>query len=412
MQTTLGTKVAKILKDGRIAIPILLVIFTSITTTIISNSWKTPFFYLFIATATSLLLSLYWLRGIGRHIAWNLAIVFICLLGFEIYLGEWPGTSRQKIETKVTPTKFRRKDPILGYAFKKDQQIHKTKTFKGETIYDVHYTLDSHGRRKIPEVPGEDIPAVLFFGCSFTFGSGLEDHETLPWQFQELSGNQVQAINFGHPGYGPHQSLAMLENQHDLEVISDRKPIAAIYSCISDHVNRAAGRAHWDPSGPHYQVNPDGSCSYVGPFQTEQQEITHRFLIQSGIYKTILTRKRYRYSESDIQRFVGILTKMQDTIRQRYQIDLEILLWPDHAIEQLQDSLEEANFKIIKVDEIIPEIHNYKKRQPFIVHAKDSHPSALSNQLLAAELLRHLKINNPAFLSGNPNEQHQKTKSD
>ena len=113
-----------------------------------------------------------------------------------------------------------------------------------------------------------------------------------------------------------------------------------------------------------------------------------------------------------IQRFVGILTKMQDTIRQRYQIDLEILLWPDHAIEQLQGSLEEANFKIIKVDEIIPELHSRKKRQPFIVHAKDSHPSALSNQLLAAELLRHLKINNPAFLSGNPNEQHQKTKSD
>jgi|GEM_PF-1698675 len=411
MQTTTGTKVAKILKDGRIALPILLVLFTSITTTIILNLWKTPFFYLFIATATFLLLSLCWLRGIGRHIAWNLAIVFICLLGFEIYLGAWPGGSRERAETNITPSKFRRQDPILGYAFKKDQQIHKSKTFKDETIYDVHYTMDSHGRRKTPELLCENIPAVLFFGCSFTFGSGLEDHETLPWQFQELSGNQVQGINFGHPGYGPHQSLAMLENQHDTEVISGKKPIAAIYSCISDHVNRAAGRAHWDPSGPHYQVNPNGSCSYVGPFRTEQQAITHRFLIQSGIYKTIITRKRHSYSDNDMQRFVGILTKMQDTIRQRYQIDLEILLWPDQASEQLQRSLEEANFKIIKVDEIIPKIHNPKKRQPFIVHAKDTHPSALANQLLAVGLLQRFKINNPAFLSGNPNEQHQKTKS-
>ena len=112
-----------------------------------------------------------------------------------------------------------------------------------------------------------------------------------------------------------------------------------------------------------------------------------------------------------MQRFVGILTKMQDTIRQRYQIDLEILLWPDQASEQLQRSLDEANFKIIKVDEIIPKIHNPKKRQPFIVHAKDTHPSALANQLLAVELLQRFKINNPAFLSGNPNEQHQKTKA-
>jgi hypothetical protein len=50
---------------------------------------------------------------------------------------------------------------------------------------------------------------IWVFGCSFTYGWGLDDDETFPWRLQELlPGHEVK--NFGVGGYGTLQSLLQL----------------------------------------------------------------------------------------------------------------------------------------------------------------------------------------------------------
>lgn len=53
---------------------------------------------------------------------------------------------------------------------------------------------------------------VMFFGGSFTYCDGVEDYETLPYLFQEISQGQYQAYKFGFSDYGAYHTLLILES--------------------------------------------------------------------------------------------------------------------------------------------------------------------------------------------------------
>lgn len=73
-------------------------------------------------------------------------------------------------------------------------------------IFNVKYSFDSQGRRMTPDAPLRTVRHVLLFGCSFIFGEGLEDRQTLAAQMQradketsyynlaKMSGSVVDAI--------------------------------------------------------------------------------------------------------------------------------------------------------------------------------------------------------------------------
>ncbi|MFN9291648.1 MAG: hypothetical protein ACK6EB_26525, partial [Planctomyces sp.] len=73
------------------------------------------------------------------------------------------------------------------------------------------YSTDQNGRRTTI-VPGTRGPvsSAVFFGCSFLFGEGSEDRQTIPSVFCELAPEFV-AVNYGVPGWGTQQMLSLLE---------------------------------------------------------------------------------------------------------------------------------------------------------------------------------------------------------
>jgi hypothetical protein len=51
----------------------------------------------------------------------------------------------------------------------------------GRLSFDVHYSTDRFGRRMtVVEAPERRRELALFFGCSVTWGAGVEDDQTLP----------------------------------------------------------------------------------------------------------------------------------------------------------------------------------------------------------------------------------------
>jgi hypothetical protein len=54
-------------------------------------------------------------------------------------------------------------------------------------------------------------PDIVFVGCSFTQGYGLNDDETMAWQVQAAHPDLV-IKNFGTGGYGAYQALLMIED--------------------------------------------------------------------------------------------------------------------------------------------------------------------------------------------------------
>lgn len=108
--------------------------------------------------------------------------------------------------------------------------------------FQVRYTLDGDGWRQMP-VP-KTTPSrgeVLFLGCSFTFGFGVEDPETYPALLAAGPWNRFVVRNISHIAWGT--SHAYLYLQHRMR--SAPKPLAVVYAWISRHAARNHKRKSW-----------------------------------------------------------------------------------------------------------------------------------------------------------------------
>ena len=74
-----------------------------------------------------------------------------------------------------------------------------TMRHKGQ-YFDVTYNTDWRGLRR--PVKNYDGPRIVHIGDSYTFGWGVEDHETVPAYLSEILNANV--INFGVPGTNPN----------------------------------------------------------------------------------------------------------------------------------------------------------------------------------------------------------------
>jgi hypothetical protein len=163
---------------------------------------------------------------------------------YEAYLAGWFAKPEpQLVNFSISDPTYFKPHPILGVAPKKDVQVRATKRYGDKQVYDVRYTIGTNGLRTGSQAGQGSTPSVLFFGCSFTFGEGVNDNETLPYQFEEKARGRFKAFNFGFHGYGPHHILAILENAMERNIVAAHPPRYAVYQAITGHIDRCAGRA-------------------------------------------------------------------------------------------------------------------------------------------------------------------------
>ena len=99
--------------------------------------------------------------------------------------------------------------------------------------------------------PADPDPQLVFLGCSFTFGQGVNDSETLPYKFGALS--NVSTLNLGGIGYGIHHVYKLFGDKY---ANKDSHHTTFIYTLIPDHILRAAGVYSWS-IGPSFQMAGD-----------------------------------------------------------------------------------------------------------------------------------------------------------
>jgi hypothetical protein len=99
-------------------------------------------------------------------------------------------------------------DPLLGWRPVPDDAWRSRK----RGAYDVSVHTNEHGLRgrsptRLAPAPG--VPRVAVFGCSQTFGAGVEDDET--WAALVGRALGVEVLNFGVHGFGTDQQLLYFE---------------------------------------------------------------------------------------------------------------------------------------------------------------------------------------------------------
>jgi hypothetical protein len=242
-----------------------LFIFASISTYhLVAN----PFIWIFLIY--SILFALGVLLKFGtktKILLINISIILLTLSIFEGYLSN--RDSKPAPTAKYSPA-LHESDDKLGYRAIKESNVNVKKTFQGEPVYDVVYTIESNGLRVAQrDIKNHSQECIVFFGGSLTFGEGVNDDETMPFRVGMKIDNKYRIYNFGVIGYGPHQMLAAIEFGL-VEKVLKCLPKYFIFQTSPGHIKRSAGQASWDQHGPLYQVGLSGEAEYKGSFSSNK----------------------------------------------------------------------------------------------------------------------------------------------
>jgi len=146
-----------------------------------------------------------------------LVVLAVCDLGIRYWYGVSAWTLATDVllrhsgpEHYVFDGPLARADPVVGYAC--IPGVHRIILVRGVARLPFRVTIGSDGYRVAgPDRHAGALPEVWIFGCSYTWGLGLDDDQTFPWLVQSaMPGATVH--NFGGNGYGNVQALLLLRH--------------------------------------------------------------------------------------------------------------------------------------------------------------------------------------------------------
>jgi hypothetical protein len=381
---------------------------TALTAAIVLKFVKTaPFLYVGLA---AFLCCLFLSFSFNQSRFWK---AFFYLLGIAVLVGgateayfAWFGASlvgKNEIQTREWPLRggdYYVADPVRGYAAGRDVSKRIRKTLGESVIYDVVYTTNGQGLRVAPrdlqgsrQRGGEGVRNVAFMGDSFIFGEGLNDQETLPYLFEELSGGQWHAYNFGFHGYGAQQMLRIIETGLLGKIVSGQQPLVVVYGALLQHIERATGRMIWDAKVPRYALTPSGRAEYVGTFADDphleenlkrSRGLTDpRSQLLAGLAGTARTPE-------DIRLFVQMVTQARDLLAENHRARFVVLLWPlgDKDAAAVESELQKAGIEVISTEKIF---QGYSEPPEKYRIELDNHPTKLATERIAKFLYEHLR---------------------
>ena len=170
-------------------------------------------------------------------------------------------------ELSVEPSPMYVDDLLLGYKAIPGEYNLKIKLsdLKEERSYKVKINQDA---TRFTGVVKGHLPELWIFGCSFVWGQGLNDEETMAYLVQNKR-QDLKVINFGENGYGNHHALLQIKEL----IKSKRKPKYIAISYIDWHSQRNIAAKEYV-----------GALRTFGPFSNKNFFIEKLDSIRNTIY--------------------------------------------------------------------------------------------------------------------------------
>jgi hypothetical protein len=192
------------------------------------------------------------MNGSWSKIAYVLYLALIVPIGLELCLRILGYRPFQQIDYHIesAPSNCLIAHPSLGFALHPgDFEV----TINEGLHYSVRHGSDSLRVSNETVDRGEVKNVVYFFGCSYTYGMGVDDSLTFPYLVSRNLPNSL-VKNFGVPGYGTVQTLLQLEK---FIAAGDIPDIAIInYADFHDDRNSLTPRYRRDLYMGYQRSNP------------------------------------------------------------------------------------------------------------------------------------------------------------
>lgn len=253
-------------------------------------------------------------------------------------------------------------------------------------LFTAIYNTDGHGNRIVPQEEGPKDMHLAAFGCSFMFGVGANDDETLPAQLA-CRHPEVAVYCFAQGGYGPgHPALQMESGACD--VIQER-PGAAVYLFMPDHLYRLLPRPEyarsWMKNHPAFQLDADGEPVYLGSLsgafaeQLKQYALWSRenFIRWSGLTFPLMLR------QADFELGAALIAQARSEYQLRFPGNAFYVLLDPVTHERFDDkrfiaALQRRGLKILDPEGLYGPHPWSNMRYP-----ADCHPTPVAHAMLA-----------------------------
>lgn len=263
------------------------------------------------------------------HIIFAFFLFIIVLeIGSKIHMDSLGYHHLKSLKESNTPVRYWKN---LPYKLRqRDGRI--TRIWKnGNIVLDVPFKIDPGTRRVSYPLLKDAQEYLVFIGCSFTFGAGVSDTETLPSQYQKLS-DYFRVYNYGVGGASPEEVLYRLQNISSDEL--KEKAGRVVYSYFAGHLSRHFYHpnfvARWGYQKLVYRkidgkVTSLGSYEQVYPYRT----YWYRLRWKSYFYQLFSQAFPDYLSEKEIKKFAEFLgTMSKESIRLSGK-KLIVVIWPN-----------------------------------------------------------------------------------
>lgn len=289
------------------------------------------------------------------------------------------------------PTEFQN-DPDLGYRHSSSVTVRHIERTVDKVIFDATYSLDDFGRRFYPEhTPDGKASFVVLSGGSYTYGTGLNDDETLSYFMNSLSKTHF-VYNYGIAASGPHMALALTESGRFKKEISQKNGIM-IHTYIHAHIQRANGfmnELSWLKNTPCYERSSDGTYIRNGSFETCSPLRTWALLkLNSLLLDTPFYTNFPSLQPEHLEKTCQLMAQMKVAFKKQYPrgrffVFLHPLIGPDLPVGSMKDCLQRKKVRYLTM-------MTGPDRAKIYTIPGDGHPNARFNREAAVVLMNHIR---------------------
>jgi hypothetical protein len=267
-----------------------------------------------------------------------------------------------------------------------------------EPAWTSKLSTDSLRRRVVPANSGKLAKNfVTFFGCSFTFGLGEDDANTLPNQLSQLLPH-TNVYNYALEGGSPAKTLRRFELLPPQTEVPESLGIG-IYIFIQDQIRRTVNTMSfigtWGADTPVYEMNGTANQpKYLGQYQEIFPLKTALFQIfmKSNILRYFRIDFPRKYNDEDYQLVALHLEAVKEKFLENFPNQkFLVVLFPDpfRNLPKLIPELEK--YKIHYLDYSDVPLENYVSG---LVSYPDGHPTPAAYHFVAQQLAADLQSAN------------------
>jgi hypothetical protein len=249
---------------------------------------------------------------------------------------------------------------------------------KSKIVFDTKVQIYNNSFRYTKGNSNSDI-SIVFLGCSNTYGSGLNDNQTLPFYFSEKYNFDINVLNCSICGAGINIAYNIINSGVLNKLLINKKSQIKyfIYSAINEHIERSFRIACFDFSDDNFILENGKFVRAKEPLGFlkvifKKSYIFHKFFID------FINKKNKVFHE---QYFVERTIKMKNLAKEKYNAELIVILWPDIE-EKIIEKLKKENINLIILDKKF-----YKEEYRI---KNDGHPNEKANKEIAQILFDYI----------------------